>query len=252
MKKTRTFDLLSLGVLLLSLAGFVLRCGLYYSALDEKNLLIRGHPLELCLWGVTGAAVLLSVAAARRGCPMKQYAANFDSSLLAAFGHILAGSGILMTVLVSAGSNAALIGKLWKITGIVNCIGFYWAAFRRVRGEQPPFGVYAVASVFFALQLVANYQVWCANPQLQDYVFAFLGSLMLMLLSYQHMAFCVDGGNSFLLRLTGLLATFFCVTALATEYSLTLYGGCALWAFTGMSRINPRREKKVGDGHGPA
>ena len=104
--------------------------------------------------------------------------------------------------------------------------------------------------MFFAIHLVANYQVWCADPQLQNYVFAFLASLMLMLFGYYQAAFCVDRSSSFRLRLTGLLAMYFCVVALAAGTFPYLYGGCAVWALTGLSRICPRREKKAGEDHG--
>lgn len=252
MKKNRSADLLPFGVLLLSAGSFALRKALYTVALDEKNLLLRGHPLALCLWLCTGVAVLVSLAAARQGYKVKHYAANFESSLLSALGHILAASGILLTMLMNPAPEQGVIGKLWKVSGIISCLGLYWAAFSRARGERPFFGCYGLLSVFFALHLVANYQTWCSDPQLQNYVFAFLGSLSLMLFSYHQAAFCVDTGSSFLLRLTGLLAVCFCVTGLAHGVFPYLYGGCALWSFTGLSRLCPRRERKAGDSNGPA
>ena len=247
MKKTKTYDLMPLGILLLSVMGFWLRTELYAAGVDGKNLLVRGHPLEIGLWVCTAAAVVLCLAAARQGYKVKSYAANFEASLPAALGHILAGSGILLTVLWEPAPGLAPIGQLWKVAGIAGCPLLYWAAFCRVRGSRPFFGCYGGVSVFFALHLVANYQTWCADPQLQNYVFAFLASLALMLFAYYQTAFCVDGGSGFLLRLTGLMAVYFCLTALARGASLFLYGGCAAWALTGLSRIRPRREKKAGD-----
>jgi len=249
-KKTKTADLLPLAVLLLAAAGCVLRSELYLKAMDGKGLLLQNHPLELLLWCCTGAAALVALPAARQGYRVKSYAANFDASLPAALGHILAGSGILLTVLLSPAPSRELIGTLWKVTGLVSCPALYGAAFSRIRGSRPFFGLYGMLSVFFAMHLVANYQLWCADPQLQNYVYAFLASLMLMLFAYYQAAFCVDGGSSFRLRLTGLLAVYFCLTALAKSTMPYLYGGCAVWAFTGLSRLRPRREKKAGDGHG--
>lgn len=252
MKKMKNYDLLPLGVLLLSLVGFALRTGLYATGLDGKNLLVRWHPLEAALWVCTAAAAALCLASARQGYRVQQYAANFEGSVLSAFGHILAGSGILLTVLQEPVTGIALIGKLWKVAGMVCCPALYWAAFCRARGVRPFFGTYGLVSIFFALHLVANYQTWCADPQLQNYVFAFLAALMLMLFAYYQTAFCIDGGSSFLLRLTGLLAAYCCLTALAAMSAPYLYGGCAVWALTGLSRIRPRREKKAGSAHDSA
>lgn len=250
MKKTKSADWLAPVIAALAAAGCALRSVLYLTAVDAKGLLLRNHPLELLLWVCTAAAAAVAVLAARRGCRDKSYAANFDASLPAALGHILAGSGILLTVLQGPAPSAELIGTIWKVAGIVSCPLLYGAAFCRVRGSRPFFGLYGMISVFFAIHLVASYQLWCADPQLQNYVFAFLASLALMLFAYYQTAFCVDGGSSFRLRLTGLLAVYFCVTALAAGTAPYLYGGCAVWAFTGLSRIPPRRETKTEDDHG--
>ena len=252
MKKNRNPDIMPLGIVLLSAAGYVLRSGLYTTALDDKNLLLRNHPLALCLWGCTAAAFVLSLVAAGQGYKISQYAANFEGSVMAALGHILAGSGILLTVLLDPVPVLDPAATLWKVCGILSCAALYWAAFSRARGDRPFFGTYGVMSVFFAIHLIANYQLWCADPQLQNFVFAFLACLMLMLFAYYQCAFCVDSGSSFRLRFTGLLAVFFCVCAIAVQGHLWLYGGCAVWAFTGLSRIRPRREKKAGEVHGSA
>lgn len=250
MKKNRNLDLLPLAVLLLAAVGFVLRKGLYGAAVDHKGLLLRGHPLEVCLWACTAAAVVMALLAARQGYRIKSYAANFAASIPAALGHILAGSGILLTVLMESAPGLGAIAVIWKVTGILSGLLCYLAGFSRARGSCPFFGAYGTAAVFFAIHLVANYQVWCADPQLQNYVFTFLASLMLMLFGYYQAAFCVDRSSSFRLRLTGLLAAYFCVVTLAAGAFPYLYGGCAVWALTGLSRIRPRREKKAGEDHG--
>lgn len=252
MKKNRNPDILPLGIVLLSAAGHALRSGLYAVALDEKNLLLRNHPLSICLWVCTAAAVALSLAAAAQGYRIKQYAANFSGSLLSALGHILAGSGILLTVLLEPAPILGPLSTVWKVSGMLSCAGLYWAAFSRTRGERPFFGTYALASLFFAIHLVSNYRQWCSDPQLQNYVFAFLASMMLMVFAYDQTAFCVDSGSGFRQRLTGLLAAYFCLCAMAVQGSLWMYGGCALWAITGLSRIRPRKEKKAGDANAPA
>ena len=60
MKQYRTADLLPLGVMLLGAGGFALRSALFQLAVDEKNLLIRNHPLSVALL-VCAAAALLDI-----------------------------------------------------------------------------------------------------------------------------------------------------------------------------------------------
>ena len=43
--------------------GLVLRLELYLSAMDEKGLLIPGHPLEILLLGLTAAVMVFLVVA---------------------------------------------------------------------------------------------------------------------------------------------------------------------------------------------
>ena len=49
-----------LPVLILGLAAFALRTGLYAAATDAKGLLVRNHPLELALSVLTGLALVLA------------------------------------------------------------------------------------------------------------------------------------------------------------------------------------------------
>ena len=252
MKRNRTADLLPLGVVLLAAGGFALRSALYVFAVDEKNLLLRHHPLSLALLVCTAAAAALALAAARQGYKVKSYAPNFDISLPAALGHILAGSGIALTVLLTPAPGIGPVALLWKGSGLLCCPMLLLAAFSRSRGDKPFFGTYGVVSIFFALHLVAHYQLWCSDPQLSNYLFSFLASICLMLFAYYQTAFCVDNGSSFLVRLTGLLAAFCCVTTLSAADAPYLYGGCALWALTGLSRTCPHTDKKAGDVHGSA
>lgn len=229
MKKQRIAMYLPLAVTLLAAAGFFLRRSLYAGALDEKNLLLTGTPAEAAVWVCTLTGAALTVLASRKGAlPQK---ADFSASLSAALGQILAAWGILLTVLLSSGGSA--LAGLWKTAGILSAPLLMWAAFDRVRGGQPFFGTYGVCSIFFALHLISHYQSWCADPQLQNYVFAFGGMLAMMLYAYQLCACCVGMGNPGIMRTAGLMAGYFCLVAAADTHQLYLLLGCAAWGLTG-------------------
>lgn len=232
MKKQRNVNLLPAGVLVLSCVGFFLRSMLYGRALDEKNLLLRQTPVEMLLWVCTLAAAVLILLGSRKQISAGK-TVSFGTSLPAVIGHILAACGILLTVLLGALFDMSALGKLWKLAGFLAAPLLLWAAFDRLQGKRPFFGAYGVCSVFFALHLISHYQSWCADPQLQNYVFAFGAMMALMLFAYQQCAACVGMGNRQHLQISGLLAGYFCLVAAANTRQLYLLLGCAAWAVTG-------------------
>lgn len=240
-----------LGALLLGAVGCVLRAGLYLVGTDHKGLLVSGHPLELILWVCTGVCVLLAFLAARQEKKITCYEDAFGPSMTAAFGHILAASGILLTALTGV-AGMGLLARIWRLFGLLCAPALYWAGLSRARGKRPFFGTYGVCSLFFALHLVANYQSWCADPQLQNYVFAFLAMLALMMFAYQLCACCVDNGSGKLLGLFGMLAVSLSLIALAMDGRVYLYGGCAAWALGELCSGGPRKKEKAGDADAPA
>lgn len=230
--KKRTLPILAV---ILAIAGYMLRSALFTVAVDHKNLLIRGHPLEAALWICTAAmasvAVLDSLGTHRR----TNFEQCFRGSLISALGHILAASGILLTVLrqvMPLGPTA----PVWKMVGMGSAALLCLAGFQRALGKRVFFGSYALASVFFALHLVGHYQTWCADPQLQNYVFAFLGTLLMMVFCYQQAALCVDMGSSRQQRLSGLLAMYCCFAAMANMPDPQLYLCGGIFTLTSLCR----------------
>lgn len=226
---------LPIAAVVLAIAGYMLRSGLYTVAVDQKNLLVRGHPLEIALWICTaaaaGAALLDSL-----GTPKQTvYELCFRRSLISALGHILAAGGILLTVL-RQDAPMGPTAPVWKIVGMGSAALLCLSGLQRAMGKRVFFGGYALTSVFFALHLVGNYQSWCADPQLQNYVFAFLGTLLMMVFCYLQSAFCVGLGKSRQQRLAGLLAMYCCIAAMANMPDPQLYLCCGIFAVTSLCR----------------
>ena len=217
--KKRTLPILAV---ILAIAGYMLRSGLFAVAVDSKNLLVRGHPLEWALWICTAAAVIAAVLDCLGVSKRTAFEQCFRRSLISALGHILAASGIALTVLRQV-TPLSPTAPVWKIVGLVSAVLLCLAGFQRALGKRVFFGSYALASVFFALHLVGHYQTWCADPQLQNYVFAFLGTLLMMVFCYQQAALCVDMGSSRQQRLTGLLAMYCCFAAMGNMPEPQLY-----------------------------
>ena len=217
---------------ILAAAAFGLRWGVYATAVDEKNLIIAGHPIVVVLWVLTAAALGLAAFAAWK---TKEESLSFDAFAPAFLGHGLLGAALAVTVLLNPLPMPGILGQLWKILALVSAPCLLFAGFERMRGKMPFFGLYALPCLFFAVHVVAHYQSWCANPQFTDYAFGLLASVALALHCYQLSAFSAEMGEKKMLVLTGLAALFLCVGEMANGLYPYLYLGGAVFCLTNPS-----------------
>lgn len=248
MKKCNKSGWLPMAVLALGVAALVLRRALYAVAVDEKGLLVSGHPLEILLWIAVFGGTALIAAAVRKLDGSNVYEDNFRPSNLSAVAHFLMGYSILMMVLLDGPAVSGTVGSLWTVLGCVTAPGFVWAGFSRMRGKKPFFLIHAGACLFLLLHIVSHYQSWSGNPQLQDYVFDLLAAAALMLFSYYTALFEADAGKRRMQLVTGLLAVLLCGAGLSgTEFS-GLYVSGALWALTDLCSLTPKpKESEAAD-----
>ena len=245
MKKLMKTKALPLQVLLLGAAAAAVRGALYLTAVDERNLLIRSHPLCWVLWLISAAAAVLILASVRKKKGSNRYGDNFPSGMVSALGCWCLAVGIALTILSGNVLQRAGLVRLWLIAGVLATAGLGWAGYDRFRGRQPNFLTYGAACLFLALHMVSRYQPWSGNPQAQDWLFSLMGAVGLTLSVYHHSAFCAGSGHRRLLLATQLLTVFFCCAALPhTEY-FALYLGGGIWACTNLCRVNPVRRKKT-------
>ena len=219
---------------MLATAGYVLRKLVYAGAVDEKNLIVAGHPFVIALWALTAAALVLALWAARREQGTEVFEENFSANSSAFLGHGLLGVGMILSVCLSPMPQFGLLGTLWKALGFVSPVCLVAAGFRRMQGKRPFFALYAAPCLFFAVHVVAHYQIWCSNPQFTDYAFALLGAVCLSLHSYQLAAYSADIGKKSMLVLTGLAAVYLCGAELAGSMYPWLYFGGILFCLTNL------------------
>ena len=222
----------------LGIAAAVLRLGLYLFGRDNRNLLSAAHPLNLLVWTVTAAAVVLILASVRKLEGPSQYRDNFPPSVPAALGAFALAGGIAATVFSSL-SAFTLLERLRNLAGILAVAGMVAAGLCRGLGKRPFFGCHGVLCLYLTLFAVSHYQTWCSRPQLQDYFFAVLGCLLLALFAYYQTAFDADLGQRRMQLGTGLLAGFTCLAALGHTENAVLYLTGSIWALTNLCSLSP-------------
>lgn len=215
-------------------AALLLRKNLYALALDQRGLLVSGHPLSYALWAVVLLGAGFIFWNVRKLGGSDAYEDNFATSRVAFAGCILLAVGLPVTVLNVTPSGTGTVALLWKILGFLSAPAVAWAGVSRYQGKKPFFGTHAVLCLFLLMHMVSRYQVWSSNPQLQDYIFELLASLVLTLFSYYCAAFEADMGSRRMQLTTGLLAVLLCPPALFGSEYRWLYLLGAVWALTNL------------------
>lgn len=213
--------------------GLCCRWGLYALAVDDRGLLVAGHPLAFCLGAVMLAALALAVAAARGEPGTAVYAENFSADPVAGAGCFALAVGVAATVLLCAGEGNTMLAP-WRLLGSLAAVGLCAVGVARIRGSKPPFWGYLLACLFLLVHLMGHYQVWSADPQIVDHLYALLGGVALMLFAYQSAAFAVDSGKGRSYRVSGVLAVVLCLTAVPGCGYPGLYLGGAVFAGAGL------------------
>ena len=238
MKRNAGSKVLPVLMLILGLAAFGLRTRLYAVAIDARGLLLRGHPLEIVLALLTFAAMLPAVLTAWK----QKTEAPPSAAFPAAFGNLAVGAGILLTVMTAEVMPGNYLTSIWKILGLAAPVCLLLAGTTRILGKRPFFLLYVAACLFFLVHIVTRYQLWSANPQMQDYVFALLGAVALMFFGFYEASLAAGCGGYRMKLGMGLAAVYLCFAELARSACPALYLGGIFWVLTEL--CCPGKEEK--------
>ena len=180
-----------------------------------------------------GVLILLFLVFRKEQGP-KEYAANYSGSFPGALGHVAAAAGIFLTVYYPSSGVGNYLGRAWEVLGMVSPVCLVLAGISRLLGRKPFFLLHVIPCLFFMVHVITFYQLWSSDPQLQNYLFALLGTLALALFSYYTAAFEADCGSRRGTLVSGLAAVYLCLAELAWSAQPLLYLGGALWALTGL------------------
>lgn len=239
MKKYLNIQNIPLLTLGMGVFALIFRGLLYIFGSDHKGLLLSWHPLDIMLWVVNIAVLVLIVCFTVPSIGSNRYADNFQASSAGAIGSFAAAAGILITVVGELGKGEGAIHLLWMVLGFLSVPAMILAGLGRLRGKRPLFLLYGLVCLFFAIHMVNQYRNWSSHPQLQDYFFHMCCCIMLMLTAYYDAAFCVGSGRRRMQLATSLLAVYLCCVCLSGGEHLILYATCGAWCFTNLCSLTP-------------
>lgn len=224
-------------------AGLVLRRLMYLFAVDEKGLLVTGHPMCVALWLLTAAAVAVFAMSVRK---LQEEPADgyTPEGTWAAGGHAAAALGIGLTLATKQPPMSGGLGQVWLLLGMAATVGLAWAAAELARGKKPLFLLHLIPCLFLLVHTVNHYQMWSSEPQLTEYGFMLFATVALMLFAFYTARLEVGLGGGRLQRFMGLAAVYLLLTELAAGMYPGLYLGGIVWAATGLWAPKPKTEEK--------
>ena len=132
----------------LGLAALVLRWQLYRTAVDEKGLLVRMHPLSLVLMALTAAVLLMIYVAVRKQEEYASFEECVPHGILTALGHGLLAVSILSTVLSGNPRAMGYLATAWKWLGFAAPLCLVLAGADRLLGKKSFFLLHVVPCLF--------------------------------------------------------------------------------------------------------
>lgn len=185
---------------ILGLLAALSRNGLYQAGVDQRGLLTPGRPEAIYLAVLTLAAVVLCFLIQEPEKTRPSHATSYAWFTMAMlWPQSLPSAGAMKSLLiVSQAAGAVLAAAMVSFA---------------VRKKKPVFGLSAGLCVCMILRLVASYQVWSRDPQIQDYIFALLGCLCLTAFFYQQTALEAGLGSKIWRLRFAFLGCYLCFAA---------------------------------------
>lgn len=244
MKHSVKPGLLKLFALSAGLLGLMLRLVLYFTAVDQKGMLIAGHWAGVSQWVLTAlVVVLIFVLTAGMDGPTGHKAVR-PAPIPAALGCFALAAAIGCDALAALADfpHATTMGALilawagWALK-FLSAAALVCTGICRVTGRKSWLLSHALLSAFFAVRMVSQYQQWSADPQMLDYVFHLCAFVALMLTAYHQAAFDADMGRHRPLWLLSLVAVYLCALSLVPGTDPWLMLASGFWALTNLTRV---------------
>ena len=237
MKRFLQLKNISYMALFAGIVGFLLRLWLH-STRGADGFVAKGHISGILLFLLTagGLAALFWACCYFRQANKCDF--NFPPSLLAGIGSGVGAMGILAVSLAELVTAQTTVEWLTALIGLVAAAALGFAAYGRWKGQRLSVVFYCVISVYLMLRLFSMYRAWCADPQLEDYLYELLALACGVIASYHRAAFNADFGSRRSYAFFNLATVYFCCLSLAGD-SMVFYLALGAWMFADPCSFNP-------------
>lgn len=196
MKKTN----LLVAAPILGIVAMLVRGMMYSYCIDDRGLLMTGRPEVIYLAVLTLAAVVLCflIQEPEKTRPSHAIPYTWFATAMLWPQSVSSAGAMKHLLIVSQAAGAVLAAAM-----------VYFA----IQKKKPVFGLSAGLCVCMILRLVASYQVWSRDPQIQDYIFALLACLCLTAFFYQQTALEAGLGSKIWRLRFAFLGCYLCFAA---------------------------------------
>lgn len=215
----------------LGLLGMAAMWAQFAFGTDERGLLIPFHPTTTIVWLLTIVMAASLLLILRNMEDTAGYLRLFPDSRAAALGTLCAAIGILATAvesLTAMNEPVRIISGLLKIIAGIALIYLAWCRWKNVRGS---FLAWAAVTAYMLLRVMFEYRAWSTQPELMQFFFPLLASVLMVLAMYHRTAFCVKLGSRSQFLFFSQFGAFCCLLALPAVPA-PFYAGMAIWALT--------------------
>ena len=220
--RRNTMRYLAVGsLLLLSVAGCLVRSYELNTIFDDKGLPISGEPitwmLALLSAVVVIACALLSWALPRGHGEQMSFSSELPPCILALLGGaciLLSGALLLFEQLRGGGFGyRTALGFLQLMAGL----SMMAAAVRRRQGARPMPALHAVICLWLVLTLLLNFKSWSMDPTILDYCFRLFALICGMCATYHIGALGYVKGGRRVTAFWCLAGCYFCLVSMRGE-----------------------------------
>ena len=184
MNKIAKPSILPVFTLCAGILGLALRVWLFFTGIDEKDLLVTSHPANALTFILTALVLAALFVCIRPLDAVDRYQQLFPGTVFPAIGCIAAAVGIVWVNFRDLRLRTDSITIISLVLGVLAVISLLVLAYCRFKRIRPAPYFHMLVTVYLMFHLISQYRLWSAEPQLQVYFFPLLASVFLMLTGY--------------------------------------------------------------------
>ena len=195
------------------IAAMLLRLWVLQTGMSDRHLIDNAHPGNVLSWVVTGVVMLPTLWLFLQQPKCSRCTAA--PSPVAAIGTLAGAAGMAIAAipLLTNGQNS--LAQITGVMGILSALAMVFMACCRFSGRKSHYLISCITILFLCMLPIQLYQNWSAERQLPLYFFQLVGSVLLMVWSYQRAALSAGIGSWRSFVLVRWAGTFFCFAAAA-------------------------------------